>query len=74
MSILYAISIVYIAGEYDGPPFCTPIGILKKMKKGIVIRYIWISKINKYSFSNIKRSNANTRVYVIEVLNKKKYI
>ena len=29
-----------IAGEYDGPPFCTPIGILKKMKKGIVIRYI----------------------------------
>ena len=35
---------------------------------------IWISKINKYSFSNIKRSNANTRVYVIEVLNKKKYI
>ena len=26
MSILYAISIVYIAGEYDGPPFCTPIG------------------------------------------------
>ena len=44
------------------------------MKKGIVIRYIWISKINKYSFSNIKRSNANTRVYIIEVLNKKKYI
>ena len=27
MSILYAISIVYIAGEYDGPGFCTPIGI-----------------------------------------------
>ena len=26
MSILYAISIVYIAGEYDGPGFCTPIG------------------------------------------------
>ena len=25
MSILYAISIVYIAGEYDGPGFCTPI-------------------------------------------------
>ena len=25
MSILNAISIVYIAGEYDGPPFCTPI-------------------------------------------------
>ena len=28
MSILYAISIVYIAGEYDGPGFCTPIGVL----------------------------------------------
>ena len=27
MSILYAISIVYIAAEYDGPPFCTPIGM-----------------------------------------------
>ena len=27
MSILYAISIVYIAGEYDGPGFWTPIGI-----------------------------------------------
>ena len=25
MSILYAISIVYIAGEYDGPGFCTRI-------------------------------------------------
>ena len=30
MSILYAISIVYIAGEYDGPGFCTPIGITSK--------------------------------------------
>ena len=28
MSILYAISIVYIAAEYDGPGFCTPIGII----------------------------------------------
>ena len=27
MSILYAISIVYIAAEYDGPGFCTPIGV-----------------------------------------------
>ena len=26
MSILYAISIVYIAGEYCDPPFWTPIG------------------------------------------------
>ena len=25
MSILYAISIVYIAGEYCDPPCCTPI-------------------------------------------------
>ena len=29
MSILYAISIVYIAGEYCDPPFCTPIGSSK---------------------------------------------
>ena len=29
MSILYAISIVYIAGEYCDPPCCTPIGILE---------------------------------------------
>ena len=28
MSILYAISIVYIAGEYCDPGFCTPIGVL----------------------------------------------
>ncbi len=27
MSILYAISIVYIAGEYCGPGFCTPLGV-----------------------------------------------
>ena len=36
MSILYAISIVYIAGEYDGPGFCTPIGISdREISKGI---------------------------------------
>ena len=33
MSILYAISIVYIAGEYDGPGFCTPIDILFLLDK-----------------------------------------
>ena len=31
MSILYAISIVYIAGEYDGPGFCTPIGFTSSL-------------------------------------------
>ena len=41
MSILHAISIVYIAGEYDGPPFCTPIGYYNfcdKLGKAHVMR------------------------------------
>ncbi len=36
MSILYAISIVYIAGEYDGPGFCTPIGVPRRKSVAVV--------------------------------------
>ena len=38
MSILNAISIVYIAGEYDGPPFCTPIGSSSELIHTYIIK------------------------------------
>ena len=43
------------------------------MKKELLLDIYGYPKLIN-SFSNIKRSNANTRVYIIEVLNKKKYI
>ena len=55
MSILYAISIVYIAGEYDGPGFCTPIDVFHIISH----RDKNIFKIQKMMTTQYKTINTN---------------
>ena len=64
MSILYAISIVYIAGEYDGPGFCTPIGILQPIVRLCIYYYrLLVLTINRI----ILAWRSNTVLFIIAI-------